>query len=422
MNRLRSKLSFNNVEVLRYRNYRLIVASNVLSFVAFQSQNIAFVWLMTELTESPFFITLVPAVTFTPVLLLSLFGGVIADKFNRKHVVLIGDILFIPNTLILVALLLLGVAEPWHILAVSVGSGILFALSASSRQTLQSQVLPHRLLRRASSTYAVFFNLAVLASPLLSTITLPLIGVEWTLGVMLSIKAVSFGFILFVSLNVAKIKHHADIRSIAHDVADGIKFSYRDINLRILLALLAVVVISIGSYRAIVPIFVTDVFAVGEVWYPLLLLFAGCGAVVGSFIVAFALNAVDYNKHHGYLWGLGACVGVAAFALTSNLALASIFIALTGLCLAAFLAYNVSTVTVIAPDALRGRIMSLRTILIGTTPVGALALGSLTELWNPQVATLILALAGLVLLLIIALMEHSHTLINWAERRGTSRK
>jgi len=394
-----------NLEVFQYRSYRLFLSASVLNFVAFNMQNLARSWLMVELTDSPLLITLVTAVTFTPVLILSAFGGVLADNFNRKYVVLTADALWLANVAVMISLTVTGIVTPWMVLTLSATSGVLFALSGASRQTMQSLILPHELFRRGSSTYAVFFNVAVLVSPAITVFTLPVLGVAWTMATAFAIKVASSLVLVFIHLR--RVAHERlTLRKVGSNLASGVSYSLSDVNLRALLSLLAAMVITLGSFRAGLPLFAEFVYENGETGYTLLFLFAGVGAVIGAVLIAVAFNKVDYNKHHGYAWGVLGGLSLIGFALSPYFWLGLVFMVLTGASVAAFLAFNVSTITVIAPDELRGRIMSLRGILFGTTPIGALLLGVIAERWSAPVATAAMAIAGLGLLAAIYALEH----------------
>ena len=396
-----------NLEVFKYRSYRLFLVANMLSFIAFSGVNLALSWQMVELTDSPLLITLVQVVAFTPVLLLSAFGGVLADNFNRKYVVLTSDTLQLANLAVIAVLVGMGVAEVWHVLTSVSVSGVLFALSGASRQTMQSLILKPELFRVAASTYAFFFNMAVLVTPAITLVTLPTWGVFWTLITALLIRVAAMAVTIFIHLR--QMAHeHLTLRGVGSNLASGFSFSVHNVNLRALLALLAVVVISIGSYRAILPVFADDVYNVGETGFALLGLFAGIGAVLGAFIIAVGFNRVDYGKHHGYVWGILAGAGLIGFALSPYFELALVFMVVVGASLAAFLAFNVSTITVIAPDSMRGRIMSFRGVIFGTTPIGTLALGIIAENWTARIGTITLAVVGLVGLTLLYAIEHHH--------------
>ena len=401
---MRRTLKSDFLEALNYTSYRLFLSSGLLHFVSFSMQNVVRSWLMVQLTDSALLIAAVQAVTFAPLLVLSLFGGEIADRLNRKLVVLISDTLYVVTSLTLIVLTALNIVAPWHVLVLSGINGVMFALAASSRQTMTSMIVPRVLLGRATSTYAVVFNIGTVVGPAISAITLPLFGIVISMVVGLVIKVASIFVMLFIKLQPRVIDLLHKPHGVMGDIKDGIVVAFTDSKLRFLLLSLLVLSLTLNSYRAILPVFATDVLNVGAGGFSLLNFYVGLGAIIGAVAVSFFISRLNYRTH-GVMFAIISSLFLVGFAFSTLFSVASIVIILVGGAISSFLILNVTEVAVAAPDYVRGRIVSLRTTFFGLTPIGSLVIGALADAWGTTPAMLVMAAACVVGFLLIVIAD-----------------
>jgi len=138
-------------------------------------------WLMYELTQSPLMVTMVTAAMMMPMLFLSLIGGALADRVDRKMITMAADFTLLGSFVALFAVSAFGVMEPWHIITISVINGIAFALAVSARQAMVSGLVHREQMRTAVGLSATTYNSAQIIGPAIGGVMLPLLGVTWAL-------------------------------------------------------------------------------------------------------------------------------------------------------------------------------------------------------------------------------------------------
>lgn len=166
-----------------------------------------------------------------------------------------------------------------------------------------------------------------------------------------------------------------------------------------------VVVIAVMPWQALLPVFATDVLNRGATTLGMLGLATGIGALVGSVTVAAIGARVGYHRL-GLVSGVAAAVVVASFGASASLGLSLALAAGAGLSSAMFMTANMTLLQITVPDHLRGRINSVRFLVIGTQPIGAIFLGAFAESSGPQLAVFTLALAGGVAFVLLAVVMH----------------
>ena len=392
---------------LAYNQYRIFAASGLLNFASFAMQNVVRAWLMLTLTDSPFLISLVLVAALAPLPLLAVFGGELADRLNRKVVVLIGDAAFIAVSAVLITITALDLVQPWHVIALTAANGVAFALSASSRQTMYSLTIPPRLIKPAAEFYALLFNIGGVIGPAITLFSLPLWGIVASMIIALSLKLVSVAVLAFIKLTPQPRRDaKATVRNLFDELREGVVYSFSVSNLRLLLLLLVVVGVSVGSYRAVLPVFTSDVLGGGDLLFSLLNFVTGAGAITGAVLVIVLDRRINFRRD-SYSIGLLGCLAVAGFALATAVWAALALVFVIGILFAAFLSINVTNVAHQTPPEIRGRVTSVRFVLMGLTSAGALTLGLLAEALSTPAALIYMAAAGGGALALLFAIEHS---------------
>jgi len=351
-------------------------------------------WMMYELTESPLMVAMVPATMMMPMLLLSLFGGVLADRLDRKMITLAADGTLLASFLALFAISAAGIIAPWHIIALSVINGITFSLAVSARQSLVSGLVHREQMRTAVGLSATTYNSAQIVGPAIAGIMLSIIGTTWTLGV--SAILVIPALVLYSSL---KPIHHTSVNDVSGSITDNIKaglsYVFEHSTLRFLMLGAIVMILTVGPFQSLMPVFAEEVLHVGAGGLGVLMLAAGVGSLAGSLTVVAIGEKVSHQKLE-LAFGLLASITLIGFALSSWYLLSISLVTITAFAATSYMVVNMTVVQVYCPDYIRGRVVSIRFLVIGLMPFGALSMGAAAEALNAPTAVALIAVIGAV--------------------------
>jgi MFS family permease len=351
-------------------------------------------WMMYELTQSPLMVTMVTAAMMMPMLFLSLVGGALADRFDRKKITMVSDIIMVGSFAALFGVSAAGIMAPWHILAVSVVNGIAFSMAVSSRQALISGLVHREQMRTAVGLSATTYNSAQIIGPAIGGAMLPLLGATWALGV--STIVVIPAIFLYSTLKPAQ---HSSVNSakgsIVENVKAGLTYSFQNSTLRFLMLGAMVMILTVGPFQSLMPVFAEDVLGVGAGGLGVLMLAAGFGALVGSISVVAIGESVAHQKLQ-LVFGLFAAASLTAFALSPLFVLSILLVMITAFATTGFMVVNMTVVQIMTPDYMRGRVVSVRFLVIGLMPFGALSMGVAAESVGAPTAVAIIAGVGAV--------------------------
>jgi Na+/melibiose symporter-like transporter len=351
-------------------------------------------WMMYELTSSPRMVTMVTAAMMMPMLFLSLVGGALADRFDRKKITMVSDIVMLGSFAVLFGVSAAGIMAPWHILTVSVVNGIAFSMSVSSRQSMISGLVHREQMRTAVGLSATTYNSAQIIGPAIGGAMLPLFGATWALGV--STIVVIPAILLYMTL---KPVHHSSVNdakgSIVENVKAGLAYSFHNSTLRFLMLGAMVMILTVGPFQSLMPVFAEDVLGVGAGGLGVLMLAAGFGALAGSISVVAIGESVAHQKLE-LVFGLLAAASLTAFALSPFFALSILLVMITAFATTGFMVVNMTVVQIMTPDYMRGRVVSVRFLVIGLMPFGALSMGGAAESLGAPIAVAIIAGVGAV--------------------------
>ena len=386
-----------------YRDFRLLWFGAFTSTVGTWMQKVAQSWLILELTKSPFYLGLDDFLGQLPILLLTLIGGVIADRHDRRRLLLSSQYIQMATALTLATLVFFGQVVIWHILALSFIAGLAQAFGGPAYQSLVPTLVEKKDLPNAIALNSIQFNLARVFGPLLAGATLAAFGT----ALCFALNGVSF-LVVIVALLALSIKHikPAERKPILHDLKGGLAY-VRSQPAIVALTVLAFLTTFLGlPLLTFLPIFARDIFHGDVGRYSVMMSFSGAGAVVGALVVAW----LGRFKHMGLtllLVQLAFGVLVTAFALSRILWLSYLLLFLDGAALLIVFSMTASLVQLIVPDHLRGRVVSIYMVAFR----GGMPLGSL---WGGYAATLssapyVLAINGaLVTLVALYFLVRNH--------------
>ena len=370
---------------LRIRNYRLFFAGQAVSNTGTWMQRIAQDWLVLQLTNSPLAVGITVGLQFAPMLFLGLFGGLIADRFSKRQLLMLTQSVMCVLAGVLAALTLAGVVRVWHVYLIALALGVVTVVDNPARQTFVNEMVPQHLVRNAVGLNSGNFQLARMVGPAVAGVLISVIGTGWTFG----LNAASYLGVLagLAMMRPADLVRQARATAGPGQLREGLRF----VRSRPDLIATIVLVFFVGTFgfnfAIILSAYAKNVFHSGAGVYGLLNTVMAGGSVLGALVAA--------RRTTSRLAGLvGAAVGFSALLMVlGGLRWLPAFMAVlfvTGLVSITFNTLGNSTIQLGTPAALRGRVMSLyMLVFLGSTPIGSLLVGWITDRWGAPTALVI---------------------------------
>ena len=395
------KNKFNNPFIsLKHKNFRYYWIGMCVSLIGTWMQNIAQPWLAYSLTKSPLLLSLIGTLQFTPVLIFSLFAGVVIDKFSKKRILLFTQSASLIITLILAILVWKGKIQYWHILIMSTALGIVNAIDMPSRQSLVIELVGKEDLMNAIALNSMAFNIARIIGPALAGIVMGYAGV----AVCFFANSISFAAVLislfFIKPTPAVRKPKAN-SNILEEIKDGLKYIYHKDILLYTILVMAIVGTFGPNFNVLVPIFAKEILKQNEAGFGILMSFMGFGSFLGAMFIA-TLSKSGPKKFVIYIVPLIVGALLIIIGYTNIYLITGIFLAITGFFFISFSSSANSTLQLNSSNEYRGRVMSVYTLVFaGSTPLGNLYAGLFTERFNARIG--FAACGAIIILLMIPL-------------------
>jgi len=395
--------SARGLGALRHRNYRLFFTGQIVSTVGTWMQSVAMPWLALELTHSGVLVGLVLAAQFTPILVGGQFGGIVADRFHKRNVLLATQTAFTVPPFVLFVLTATGHAQYWMVIVAALAAGIINVFDVPARQAFIVEMVGKRDLTNAIALNSSVFNASAVVGPSLAGVVIALVGVPLCfLANSVSYLAAIVALLLMRNLPRREPPAHEQ-RFFAH-LAEGANYARRTPEVGGLLATVAVFSLFAMNRSTLLPLFADQVLRVGAQGFGFLLAAMGLGAVGGALTLAF-FPELGANPRR-QLWM--AAIWVAAlleFSLSRVFVLSLVTLFVAGYCQISFLATTNSRLQTITPDHLRGRVLALYVqAFAGLSPIGNVQAGVLATLfgapWSMAIGALIAGMALVVISLV----------------------
>jgi MFS family permease len=383
-------------------------------------QNVAQSWLVYRLTGSEALLGLVSFAGLMPIFVLSPFGGAIADRADRRRLLIGTQTASLLAALVLALLTLLGTVTVWQVVGVALALGVVNAVDVPTRQAFVPSLVGEEDLVNAIALNSTMFNGARILGPAVAGVVLAAVGEGWCFAA----NAVSF-LAVIVGLVMMTVPAHVperQTRSTLSRIAEGFRFVWVNVPIRALLLLLAVVSLTGMPYTVLMPVFADRILHGGPRSLGLLMAGSGCGALAGALLLASRRGIRGLG-----LWVALAAAGFGAslilFSLSRSLWLSIGLLVPAGFAMIVQMASSNTLVQSMVPDKLRGRVMSVYSMMfLGMAPFGSLLAGVLAERFG---APAIVAAGGAVCIAaaslfgrrLSALREEGRRLVE-ASRRG----
>lgn len=369
----------STLRALRSRNYRLYFGGQGFSLTGSWMQQVAMGWLVYRLTGSAFYLGLVAFFAQVPVIFMSPLAGVLADRWNRMHIMLVAQFLAMTQAFALAALMLGKVLLPWHLLPLAFFLGMANALDAPARHSFIVQVVDRKEdLGNAIALNSAMFNGARLVGPPLAGILIALTGE----GICFLINGFSYLAVIFALLAMRFPPRRANImkKSFWSELREGFAYTFGLRPIRLIILLIAWVSLVGVSYMTLMPVFVRRTLGGGPHSLGFLMGATGCGALIGALVLASRRSnrGIEKTMVGGSLLFSTALIALS-LARTFWLAMPLMFFG--GLGMMVQMASANTYLQHLVSDDKRARVMSIyTTAFMGATPIGSFIFGSLASM------------------------------------------
>jgi MFS family permease len=384
---------------LAHRNFRLFFIGQGISLVGTWLQNVGEGWLILTLTNSPFYVGLTSALSSVGVLLFSLYAGVIADRVDKRRVIILMQVAFMIEAFAVSILIWTHVIAVWQVLVLATILGIASAFDIPMRQAFVIEMVGKEDLMNAIALNSSLFNAARVVGPALAGFLIGTIGIPWCYFLNgLSYIAVIAGL---GKMRLPDNPRPPKTTSAWTGFREVLTYLRSDRRLRVLMILTAILSVFGFPYIAMMPVFDRDVLHRGATEYGALASSIGIGAVAGALAVALHAKRIRARGRLMLVGGTTFGVLLMLFSVSRSLVLAMALLVLTG---CAMIVNNSLTNTMIqttSPDHLRGRVMGFYSfVFVGMAPFGAFLFGLVSEHIGVPTA---LAIGGAVVALAVML-------------------
>jgi predicted MFS family arabinose efflux permease len=380
-------------KAFQYRDFRLMWIGACTSSIGTWMQIVAQGWLIYRLSHSAFLLALDQFLGGIPIFMFSLIGGVVADRVERRKILLMSQYVQMTTATLLTILVALGVVQVWQILSLSFVAGFAQAFGGPAYSALIPTLVDRDDMPNAIALNSIQFNTAVTVGPALAGVTLAKLGEKWCFG----LNAVSFlAPIISLSIITARFLPASTTESIFSSLKQGIRFLRQQASMEALTVLAFLMTTLSMPVRTYFPVFVKDIFHRGPETYGNLLSLMGIGSIFGSLMVAAKGNMQNKGRFAlGMLVCLG--IGISGFSLSRWLPLSYSMLVLVGASMMAVFATVTSLVQLITTNEMRGRVMSVYNCAFrGGMPTGNLISGWLVPVFT---APIVLGVNGFLLIL-----------------------
>ncbi len=391
---------FNTFRSLRHRNYRLIWIGTLFSSSGQWIQQAALGWLTYDLTGSAALLGAVNGARSLPLLFLGPVGGVAADRFDKKRLMLTTQAFMVVISLVFATLIVTGLLEVWHIFAFTLLSGVGWAFNMPVRQSIVPNLVPREDMMNAMALNSAAFNVTRIGGPAIAGLMIAKIGPGENFFIQ---AAMYIGVsITVMQLSLPQFKTVTN-RSIRGGVTEGAKYVWHHPTLRTQMTLALVPVVIALPYVSLLPVVARDNLDKGPGGFGMMMSAPGIGAVASTLLLA---TMKDIERKGLLLLGAVFAFGIALIAFAAsvsifeNYVLALALLVVVGACQMVFMTTNQTVLQLTTPDEYRGRVMGLFMLNQGLLPLGSLFGGVIAEFTNAQTALFVMG--GSVMLLAVA--------------------
>lgn len=372
------------LRALAHRDFRLFLSGQLISLVGTWMQTVAQAWLVLELTSSPFKLGLLGALQFGPMLCFSFVSGALADRLPKRRVLLGTQTALMIQALLLSVLTWTGRVQYWHVAVLAACYGLAFTLDMPTRQAFIVEMVSKDDIPNAIALNSAMFNGARMVGPAVAGLLVDRYGV----GPAFGLNGLSFVAVILAlaAMRAEGLPSPTQGTTVRAEIAAGLRYALHTPLVALILGLLLAVSLFCMNHNVLVPLLARDVLHEGAHGFGLLMAALGTGALVGA--LALASLVTGRPALSLILGAAGAATGLTLLlGGIRHFGTALILLTLVGLAQIVFMACCNTTLQLVVPDRMRGRIMSLYGfVLAGVTPIGSLLVGTIAEWFGVSIA------------------------------------
>ena len=380
---------------LNHANFRLFWFGQLISLIGTWMQTTAQSWLVLELTGSAWLLGVVGALQFLPVMLMALFGGVIADRFPKRRILLFTQSFAMVQAAVLWALVATGKTQIWQVMVLALLLGCTNALDMPTRQAFVSEMVGRKDLPNAIALNSSLFNMARIVGPGIGGLLIARLGIA-PLFLMnaISFIAVLIGLILinpkklFATNKPLALANGEPKPTMLQSIREGLSYAMRTPSISLIIIIVGTISLIGINFNVILPLFATDVLHSGAEGFGFISSAFGLGSLFCALWLAWGNRRPNMSSL--LIGTIVFSILEACFALSHWYVVSLVLIASVGFAQIAFSATANTTIQTVAPDHLRGRVMSLYMLVFaGSIPLGNLLTGGMAHLLGSPLTLLI---------------------------------
>ncbi len=381
------------LRALNHADFRRFFVAQLVAQIGGWMQTVAQSWLVLQLTASPFKLGLIGTLQFGPILLFSIVSGAIADRFPKRALLLGTQAVMGCQAFALAALVASGHVEYWHVAVLATGVGLGNVIDGPARQSLVAEMVGRSDLSSAISLNSASFNGARIVGPSIGGLLIARYGVAPAfvcngIGFAIAIAAI-------LTLRTHGRPQPRSDEGVVQEIVTGIRYVWRTRDMLLALGLTFMVSFCVFNFTVYVPLVVRQVLGLGAEGFGFLMAALGVGAVSGALTLG-ALGPRRPPRAMMFAAAAIACGGLLGLSVVGSFWPAVAMLFVTGFSgIVAVVSCN-TTMQLASTDALRGRVMSIYTLVWGGVfPFGAFLVGAMSERWGVQRALMTNGTVGL---------------------------
>ena len=387
------------LRAFRHADFRRFFAAQLVAQIGSWMQTVAQSWLVLQLTSSPLLLGLIGTLQFGPILLFSIVSGALADRLPKRRLLIVTQTVLAGQALALGALVYAGHVAYWHVAVLATGVGLANVLDAPARQSLVAEMVGRSDVTSAVSLNSASFNAARIVGPSIGGLLIARYGVAPaffanTVGFAIAIA-------MMATLRTRGLPQPGSGGGVVEEILIGLRYVWRTREMLLALGLCLMVSLCVFNFTVYVPLVVRTVLGLGAEGFGFLMAALGVGAVSG----ALSLGMAGTRPPRALMFAATAlaCSGLLGLAAVRTFWGAMATLLVIGFFgIIAVVSCN-TTMQLASTDALRGRVMSIYTLVWGGVfPIGAFLVGAMSERWGVQRALMTngsIGLTGVALLL-----------------------
>ncbi len=371
------------------KNYRLYWTGQVVSVTGTWMQNIAQAWLVLQLSDSPLALGTIASVQFTPMLLFSLFGGVLADRLPKVKVLWVTQLVMATQALVFAILTSTGVINLPLVYVLAGILGLASAVDQPTRQAMLMELVGPENLPNAIALNSIQFNVARIVGPAIGGVAIATLGIAGALYFNSLSFVATIGALALMDKNAFYEMPPRIQGRVLSQLGEGVRYALRTPDIALIVIVLAFMGTFAYNWNVMMPLVAKYLLHAGPSGFGLLMSAMGAGSITAGVGVAFARTP---SPRRLFLGGTALAVLLFAMAFSRSWWLTLPFVVGLGMSSMVFQTTASTRLQLLSPPQMRGRIMGIRQLLVaGTTPIGGLTFGFLAELFGVGPAVAIMA-------------------------------